>query len=465
MSRRALRAATLVASALAATPTVAAHTLGSAAGPVARFALPPWALWLAGAGVVGLSFLMVAAFLTRPGSPAPHPSTATPATEPSRQARPRTAVERLGQAAFVALFLVAILPALGEGFSASLFPGVFLWFGLWTLLPLAAYVGYDLWARANPFRLVPVLKNEAGRWAYPERLGAWPATVLLLAFIGLEVSEGPWNEGAGLARVLVAYLALTLAGIAAFGREAWLRNGEVFTRLMQTLHAAAPLTHESGRWRARWPWAGLRGLPTSGPGEVAFIVALLYGVNFDGFLATRPGALSLDEAQRALGTEAGYLATLLAGYAVFYGAFLLTTLAIRAKAESLEPARAVASRFAASLIPIAVAYHAAHNLPYLAANAPLALAAVADPLGLWGSATPGPLAFPDGVADALGLGQLVLIVLGHVVAVATAHDLAMRGFASRIQAFRSEIPLTWVMVFYTLVGLWIVGAAATGAGP
>ncbi len=48
------------------------------------------------------------------------------------------------------------------------------------------------------------------------------------------------------------------------------------------------------------------------------------------------------------------------------------------------------------------------------------------------------------------------IVTGHVLAVYIAHVMAMRVFADRAAALRSQIPMLVLMVAYTMISLWIL---------
>ncbi|MET0952530.1 MAG: hypothetical protein ABWX57_04530, partial [Aeromicrobium sp.] len=66
---------------------------------------------------------------------------------------------------------------------------VFVWVGL---VPLALVLGH-VWRDLSPWRTL----TGAGRWAYPERLGYWPAAAGLLAFVWLELaSPDPGSVGA-----------------------------------------------------------------------------------------------------------------------------------------------------------------------------------------------------------------------------------------------------------------------------
>lgn len=52
--------------------------------------------------------------------------------------------------------------------------------------------------------------------------------------------------------------------------------------------------------------------------------------------------------------------------------------------------------------------------------------------------------------------SVVVIVLGHVLAMYVGHRLALERFAERRTARRSQYPLAALMVAYTMLSLWIL---------
>jgi hypothetical protein len=52
--------------------------------------------------------------------------------------------------------------------------------------------------------------------------------------------------------------------------------------------------------------------------------------------------------------------------------------------------------------------------------------------------------------------QVVLVVVGHVVAVVAAHLAATARYGSPRRARRAHLPLVVVMVGYTVLSLWII---------
>jgi hypothetical protein len=52
--------------------------------------------------------------------------------------------------------------------------------------------------------------------------------------------------------------------------------------------------------------------------------------------------------------------------------------------------------------------------------------------------------------------QVALMLFGHIVSVYLAHVVALRVFATRRDALRSQLPMLCLMVLFTVAGLWIL---------
>src|SRR5690606_3000237 len=118
---------------------------------------------------------------------------------------------------------------------------------------------------------------------------------------------------------------------------------------------------------------------------------------------------------------------------------------------------------------IALAYHFAHYLIALLVNGQYALAAISDPFSrgwnLFGTADnyiSAGLVMGPAAAWVLWNLQAAAIVGAHVLAVILAHMLSERLHGSSQAATRSQIPLTILMILYTVLGLWLL-ATPTGA--
>ncbi len=352
------------------------------------------------------------------------------------------------------------------------------WTLMWVGLAFAhAVLGY-LWPIVNPWTAFARLLrrilgrtggDEAGVLDWPEALGAWPAVALLLLFAWFELVHPAPQDPAILAFAVAGYSIFTAIGMALFGNETWERNVEIFSRFFRIVSWIAPLrTVEAGGSRrlvvtipgARLP--GVDSLPAAG---VVFIVVALATVSFDGLSRTfwwlelvgenpleHPGRTAL-VARNTLGLV-GAAAALLAAYAI--------TAAAGAR-WSGSPVAAALRRFVVSIVPIAFGYHFAHYLPSFLVDAQYALKALSDPLDLgWnllGSrdlhVTASFLTHHASV-ELIWYAQTAAIVLAHVAAVVVLHALAAESGGERPATIRAEIPLTALMIAYTLFGLWLL---------
>jgi hypothetical protein len=264
---------------------------------------------------------------------------------------------------------------------------------------------------------------------------------------------------------MLGWTAFSLAGMLAFGRESWQRHADMLAIYFDILGRFAPIAvHPDGRRLVVRPWG--RGLVESGgkpPPIPAFVIVMLATVLFDGLLGTsgwrildRSLASSFPQWNDRDGVLLGS-----AGLAVTCLAFL-AAYAVTCRASARlggASAAAVALAFAATLVPIAVAYNVAHNLGYLIEQGRGVIALASDPLGrgwdLFGTAAHTP---DIGLVDARLAWRIAIgaVVGGHVIAVWLAHRVALATFAGPRRAIAASIPLTALMVAYTAISLWVI---------
>ena len=115
--------------------------------------------------------------------------------------------------------------------------------------------------------------------------------------------------------------------------------------------------------------------------------------------------------------------------------------------------------FGFSLIPIALAYNIAHFITLLLIQGQLIVPLLSDPFGSgWNLFGTVDYSLNISIINAriLWFLSVALIVLGHVLAVYLAHRVAIRTFANRTTALRSQYPMLALMVVYTVISLWII---------
>src|SRR5262249_36066272 len=268
----------------------------------------------------------------------------------------------------------------------------------------------------------------------------------------------------------VLYSLLTWIGMAAFGVETWLKHGEVFSIFFGVFARFAPTEPSvrdlsGGRGLALRPFgAGLLVDEPGSPSMVAFVLLVLSTVLYDGLLAT-PEWAELERGMVAVLPASGELTSLIARtigmvafWAVFLGAYLAVSALMGMVAASRSPLE-MAQGFAFTLVPIAIAYHLAHYLAYLLIQGQYVLPLASDPFGygwnLFGSA---------GYRVNIGMvgarfawyAAVSSIVLGHIAAASLADIRAPHIPDLRRAALRSQLPLTALMIAYTVVSLSIL---------
>jgi hypothetical protein len=389
---------------------------------------------------------------------------------------------------------------------------------LWALVnPWAVAYG---WVESAWRRLFPTARFGLSL-PWPAWLGRGPAVVLFAGFVWAELIWPQSDAPTSLARAALAYSILTWLGMFLFGRHTWLANGEAFSVAFGYLARFAPteirVTDSTlctacivGGCRDRYaacvncpacfeqasprsrefnlrPWAvGLLGDRPVSASSTIFVLLMLSSVTFDGLLATplwadvtgwmihsqalRPLIIALQDvtgdAVAAVGTIA--LVLFLTGFQLLY---LLFSALMRWCVPAAERAglslRQVAGLFVLSLVPIALAYHLAHYLSYLAIVGQYMIPLLSDPFGLGWNLFGTRLYVVDiGVVNArlVWYTSVIAIVAGHIVAVWLAHVTALRAFASNRAALRSQAPMLLLMVAYTMLSLWILAQPVVEAG-
>jgi hypothetical protein len=343
------------------------------------------------------------------------------------------------------------------------------WIDFWVGLGIVSWLVGDLWELVSPVNAAAraldraLARRQVQPFAYPARLGQWPAVGLLLGWSWLELVWPNAKEPRTLALILVAYLTVTLIGCVLYGAEAWLGNVELFSVFARTLSRFSPLElrpfvpeewvatpPEERSARLRLYGAGLRSDPELPNGGGAFVLATLATVVYDGWSQTSRFA----SFQHWFWSRWSFLAhhvqilqtlSLIFVVVVFVAAYLLVA---GRHARVLAP----------TLIPIAAVYFTAHYFAYLLIDAQATLGVLVDAFGhSWNPWGLGEYSYWRGIAPpgAVWWVQVLLIVWGHVAAVFAAHRIALRG-STRMRALAAQAPIVGLMVLYTVAGLWVL---------
>ena len=123
------------------------------------------------------------------------------------------------------------------------------------------------------------------------------------------------------------------------------------------------------------------------------------------------------------------------------------------------------NRLALTVLPIALGYHFAHYLTSFLVDCQYAYAAVSDPLatgadllGLGAFHVTTGFFYEMGTVRLILVTQATMIVIGHVIAVLTAHSIALDLFRQPRRAALSQLPMAVFMVLYTLFSLWLLAS-------
>jgi hypothetical protein len=262
-----------------------------------------------------------------------------------------------------------------------------------------------------------------------------------------------------------------------FGRDEWLNHCEAFTVLFGIVARFGPLEaerDETGGISAVYvrPWGvGLLKPSPSGWDRVLFVILMLSTLAFDGISATpawQDFTVALKPYWLPLGSF-GLFAVRTFGLVLLTTAFLLIFVAFMEAVIYLGQrkvdVKATVTSFALTLVPIALVYNAAHNYSYIVVQSQYLIPLLNDPLHNGAHLLPAVAGYTPNFslaqASTVWYADIVLIVLGHVVAVFLSHLRAGERFRTAQRALLSQYPMLLLMVLYTMTSLWILAQPIT----
>ncbi len=370
------------------------------------------------------------------------------------------------------------------------FATVFTWPVWFHGVALIAILVGTLWPILSPwgsfYRLLVGLEGDriAVLGTYPERLGSWPALVGFIVVIGIlenltVVPASPLLTAA----VLAVYATVMVVGSLLYG-TAWFRHADplaVVYRLFTRVSSITVTRSDDGGTdvAVQPPWQGTL-TPVRNLSLVLFAITTVYTVSFDGFTNTQTYQNLLVGVLNRLGSGPAISVLLYAiGLSIFVVSFVFCSWLVErlgSTADQRTPNvtdantdgghivsadehtsapgwRGSARAFAPTVLPIAAAYEVAHNYTYVVRNLAQLAALAVHPIAP-GVQLASPLAWLP--LPAFWGSQVVLIVLGHVIAVVAAHYVAVKRFETTAAARRGHLPLVVLMVGYTMLSLWII---------
>ena len=368
--------------------------------------------------------------------------------------------------AFLALVFVGLF---GERDPMHNLMTLVFWTGVWIVVPLASMLFGNLWRTINPWtgpvRIARTLLGRSGSIGL-SRLGHWPAVVGYAGFVWFQMVSLYPDDPAVLAKVALGYW-LVVFVLAVWDGEDWLEQGEFLTVLFGFIAKVAPFWQEASGSRVRlmcgWPGTQVLAMPPLSPSAMVFVSLALAALTFDGLAETfwwqaligqnplEPVGRSAVVWQNSVGLVAVWVLTL---------GLILAAIAL---------ARRIGGGFATgpvmlSFLAIAAGYHAAHYLVMLLTAGQYTLAALNDPFltgDSWLGLPPFYVSFgfltDPRVMPLIYAFQFAAILCAHLLAVVLGLKLAGQGARPL-----AHLPLTVVMVAYTVLGLWLLSTARTG---
>ncbi len=358
---------------------------------------------------------------------------------------------------------VGVAAVFGDNTLTNPFIGVFyvwLWVGL---VPVSLLFGPFIKA-VSPARTIVLLISRAsgvdpeeGMFRYPARLGYWPAALGLFAFVWLELVH-PASTELGTIRLWCAvYLVTMVFGGALFGTTFTARADpfEVYSTLVGKLSVWG---HRDGRLVLRSPLANLATVVPA-PGLTAVVGILFGSTAFDSF---RESTVWLKFVQNSgfesrVAPDTVMLLIFSAGMAAILAVATMLT-----GTHADIPRRALPDLFAHSIVPIVVGYVIAHYLTYFVEYGQTVLIQFSDPLSrgdnLLGTANLQVNYWISLHPTFLATTKVAAVVVGHILAVVSAHDRAVKILPPQWQ-FKGQLPMLVAMVGFTAGGLYLLFAA------
>ncbi len=363
----------------------------------------------------------------------------------------------------MAFFLyVAAAAVFGKDSLINPFLGTFyvlLWVGL---VPASLLLG-PVFRAISPVRTISMLfarisgvPEGEGLYAYPARLGYWPAAAGLFAFVWLELVY-PASTDLGPVRLwCAAYLGIMLIGSAVWGTT-FLERADPFEVYSSLVARLSIWGRRDGVLVLRSPLANLDTVVPR-PGLVAVVGVLFGSTAFDSFRESTPWlklVQSLSTSRVLPDTVA--LVVFSAGVALVLAVATMAT-----GVTSDTPRRALPDLFAHSVVPIIVGYVVAHYLSYFVEYGQTTVIQLSDPFSrgddYLGTADLQVSYWLSSHPTFLAVTKVLAVALGHVVGVVAAHDRAIKLLPRRHQ-LTGQLPILVAMVGFTVGGLYLLFAA------
>lgn len=367
----------------------------------------------------------------------------------------------VGRLAMLILYFVVIGAAFtGVDNSAENLATTGVFIMLWVVMQAVSAVFGDVWSAVNPLdTIVAGLERFFGRKTSPTdddhaNVTNWPAVIGLFGFLWMELAYHQGDAPTTVGRALIVYSVVLIAGGVMNGR-AWLRHAGGFSAWFNLLgYMGMFFRDDDDRLRVRLPFVGISQMMIR-PGTAALVLLVLGSTTFDGLSGTTIW-------QELVRDQIEWGATFAATAGLIWMIFVVSIVYLLVT-RSID----TADRYVPSLVPIALGYIVAHYFSLVVFFGQGFFFGLSDPFDQgWdilnnASST---INFTVVTTFTIAMVQVSAIVIGHIAGVAAAHDLVLEdevsgspdGLNPGATAFRAELPLATVMMFYTMVGLYIL---------
>lgn len=344
------------------------------------------------------------------------------------------------------------------------------WTGVWIVVPIASVLFGNLWRSINPWtapvRMARLLLGHNGHVGL-SRFGHWPAVALYAGFAWFQIVSMSPDDPYELALLAAAYW-LVIFGLAVAEGEDWLEQGEFLTVFMGYLAKVAPFWLEIRGNRAHlmrgWPGTQILAMPPMSISAMAFITLALAALTFDGLAETFWWQAIIGENPLEPTGRSAVMVENTLGLVVVWVLTVATIWAVVRAGQIIGGKRFAPGPVMLSFLAIAAGYHAAHYFVTLLTVGQYTLAALNDPLSRGDELLGLPPFYvsfgfltDSRIMPLIYAAQFAAILGAHILAVLLA--LRLVGPETRATA---HLPMTALMVGYTVLGLWLLSTARIG---
>ncbi len=381
------------------------------------------------------------------------------------------------------------------------FSPTFIWIIWWVGIGyLVALLG-NIWLFTNPwlilFTLLDRRKSSDPILKWNQKIESWPALILFLIFAWIENVYSGASQPFHLSIFLIIYTFYTFTGMLLFGKHVWLNNADPFHILFGLFSRFSPTEIESEisncskcssdcliqsrcigclecweksepkyrKLNIRFFFVGLTSGEKIKTSVMFFHITALATVTFDGFAETPvwieiqniiwPLVNPLNLNNSSVITSLGSVF-----FPLFFSVIYVSICSWTSKiSKGLISTEQVSKTFVFSLVPIALAYNLSHYFSFLIITGQNIIPLISDPFGfdwnLFGTKNYVPN-FSIINARFVWILSVVSLVVGHIISVYVSHKIASRDISSNKLVIKTQIPMLFLMVFYTAISLWII---------